>query len=220
MHDKTLIEFFNEKNSNPSIVNAFTLNIYIRLYKIASKLGSQQHDYFGVDFLSPENIERLSDSMVTSLALLYKVIESVVSLINDKEDRKISSHIKEALRIIHDEYNDPYQGVDTIAQRVHLNENYLSRLFKKEIGVSIIEYKSRLRLEKAKKLLGESTMSIKDICISSGFYNSNYFRTWFKDNTGLTPSQYREQFFSTLNSTHGNALGEVFLESEEKDQHR
>jgi len=76
---------------------------------------------------------------------------------------------------------------------VFLNENYFCRLFKKELGISFVDYVGKIRLEKALELLRNSTIKIKDISKNVGFSNPHYFGIWFKENTGLTPSQYRKQ---------------------------
>ena len=65
--------------------------------------------------------------------------------------------------------------------------------FKKELGVGFADYVSALWLERAKELLRDGKVKIKDIHSQVGFTSAHYFGTWFKKNTGVTPSEFRKQ---------------------------
>jgi len=58
-------------------------------------------------------------------------------------------------------------------------------------GSGAKEYITRIRLEKAKKLIEETDMTIAEISDNTGFASQSYFSTAFKNYTGLTPSQYK-----------------------------
>jgi two-component system response regulator YesN len=190
--DETLT-FFKDKSSKPSVIHAFVFNIYLQLYKSVMKLGLTPDEFFSQSFFSRENLQFMIESVETAFERLLGVIGSFGALSAHKEEKDISISIRTALGIIKDEYGNPNLGVDYVAGRVHLNENYFSKLFKKEMGTSFVEYVACLRLERAKELLNGSTVKIKDICVQVGFSNPNYFGIWFKENTGLTPSQFRNQ---------------------------
>lgn len=105
--------------------------------------------------------------------LLRRVIEDVVQMI----DREYSSEIT----------------LESIAGRVYLSPGYLSRLFKKYKGKSIIKHITAIRLEKAGELLLTTNKKITDIGKEVGYPNFAYFSALFKNNYGKTPSQYREE---------------------------
>ena len=67
----------------------------------------------------------------------------------------------------------------------------MSYLIKKELNQNFSDYLWTLRLEKAKELLAHSDMSVDEISTAVGYLNSSSFRRKFKQETGLTPSQYR-----------------------------
>ncbi len=190
--DETL-SFFKVKSIAPSVIHAFAFSIYLQLYKNVMKLGLTPDDFFSQSFFKRENFQAVIESVETAFELLLNVIKSFVALTSQTGEKSMSISIRAALEIIKDEYSNPDLGVDYVAGRVHLNENYFSKLFKKELGVSFVEYVSSLKLEQAKELLKGSTVKIKDISIQVGFINPNYFGIWFKENTGLTPSQFRNQ---------------------------
>jgi AraC-like DNA-binding protein/HAMP domain-containing protein len=190
--DETLA-FFKDKSSKPSVMHAFVLNIYLQLYKSVMKRGLTPDEFFSQSFGNKENMPFVMESVETTFDRLLGVIGSFAALSAHTGEKDISISIRTALEIIKDEYGNPDLGVDFVAGRVHLNENYFSKLFKKEMGISFVEYVASIRLERAKELLSGSTMKIKDISGQVGFANPNYFGIWFKENTGVTPSQFRNQ---------------------------
>lgn len=80
---------------------------------------------------------------------------------------------------------------DTLAAMVYLNADYLSHLFKKDTGSSLINYVIDRRIARSKELLAKGEMSIRDIAITCGFQNISYFSRQFKKSTGMTPRQFR-----------------------------
>lgn len=80
-----------------------------------------------------------------------------------------------------------------LAGRVGYSDYYLSRIFKKETGVSIDEYARSTRIQRAKQLLASSDKDIETIARELGFGSRNYFSATFKRMTGLPPAAYRQE---------------------------
>ena len=85
--------------------------------------------------------------------------------------------------------------VEDLAEYVELNPSYLSRLFKKEVGTSISEYIRRQKLETAKNMLVYSEYRPAEIATTLAFPSQSYFTEIFRKYTGLTPKEYRKQYF-------------------------
>jgi two-component system response regulator YesN len=83
--------------------------------------------------------------------------------------------------------------LQAVAAHVHMTPNYLSHLFKKETGQGFSQYVSKRRIDKAKLLLHSTRQSMADIAELTGFDNSSYFTTVFKQMTGVSPREYRKQ---------------------------
>ena len=115
-----------------------------------------------------------------------------------QEEKKPSRSILKSLQIINEHYSDVGLGIDSVVEQIGLNANYFSQLFKKEVGVGFTDYVGQVRMEHAKRLLEEPANKIKDIALQVGFMNPHYFSIWFKDNTGLSPSQYRKQLLGQI----------------------
>ncbi|MBT2720513.1 helix-turn-helix domain-containing protein [Bacillus sp. ISL-46] len=84
---------------------------------------------------------------------------------------------------------------DEIANYVYLNPDYLTRLFKKQTGLSISDYLQQKRIEYAKKLLIETNLPVSEVALSAGYSNFSYFSTIFKKSTQLNPMEYRKKSF-------------------------
>ena len=74
----------------------------------------------------------------------------------------------------------------------------MCHFFKNQTGQSVTEYINRLKVEKSKKLLKDTDMSVTDIAMKTGFEDSCYFTRVFKKYEKKTPLQYRKQFKLTL----------------------
>ncbi|MGM9602116.1 MAG: helix-turn-helix domain-containing protein [Faecousia sp.] len=84
-----------------------------------------------------------------------------------------------------------------LAEQFHLNAQYISQLFKSEIGVGFLAYLTNIRMEKAKKLLLSTTLSVAEVAEQSGYGDYRVFTKVFKKAEGSTPSQYRRDFLET-----------------------
>lgn len=83
-----------------------------------------------------------------------------------------------------------------LSEEFHLNSQYISQLFKNEIGVNFLTYLTNIRMEHAKKLLLSSSLSIAEVSEQSGYGDYRVFTKVFKKSEGITPSQYRRVFLS------------------------
>lgn len=79
-----------------------------------------------------------------------------------------------------------------LAERFHLNSTYLSKLFKRELGLNYSTYLAEIRLNYACELLKNTQLSINQVADQIGFKNYFYFARVFKKHKHMTPSQYRE----------------------------
>ncbi|WP_082235338.1 response regulator transcription factor [Halobacillus massiliensis] len=85
--------------------------------------------------------------------------------------------------------------LESLSELVHLSDQYLSRLFKQEIGCTITQYITARRLDKAKEYLRNQQDNITEISEKCGFTDSNYFARVFKRYEGITPTHYQQQSF-------------------------
>ena len=85
-------------------------------------------------------------------------------------------------------------SLSVLAEQFHLSAQYISQLFKTEIGVGFLAYLTNIRMEQAKKLLLSTSLSIAEVSEQSGYSDYRVFTKVFKKAEGITPSQYRRDF--------------------------
>lgn len=85
-------------------------------------------------------------------------------------------------------------SLSVLAEEFHFSTQYVSQLFKNEIGVNFLTYLTNIRMEKAKKLLLSTDLPIAEVSEQTGYGDYRVFTKVFKKSEGVTPSQYRRDF--------------------------
>ena len=99
-------------------------------------------------------------------------------------------YVENTLRIMEERFFEPLKLKD-IAQELHINPSYLSRLLANETGISFCACLSHIRINHAKKLLHSTDLSVEKIAEKCGFCNASHFVKLFHSNEHMTPLQYR-----------------------------
>ncbi|WP_102345351.1 helix-turn-helix transcriptional regulator [Bacillus sp. Marseille-P3661] len=120
------------------------------------------------------------------------------SLLNFYEELTKDQNLQKCIEYISNYFHEDL-SIKKVANKVHLSHTYFSRLFKKELGVSFVEYVTNIRIKRAKWLLANTNDTIESIAAQVGFNTPNYFSSIFKKNEGMSPSEYREEHIITVN---------------------
>ncbi len=83
-------------------------------------------------------------------------------------------------------------SLDDISRELNISPYYFSKLFKEETGENFVEYVTGRRMERAKQLLKNPDLSIKEVCVEAGYSDPNYFSRIFKKYQGVSPTEYKE----------------------------
>ncbi|RAP73591.1 response regulator transcription factor [Paenibacillus montanisoli] len=131
-------------------------------------------------------------SLTELKALIGSIIERLLPAKDESgKDDSASKLITGIKKLIEKGYSQDL-SLEAIAEQVHLTPSYLSYLFKKETGRSLVRYITHVRMEKAVELLTRTNMKIIDISESLGYSNSSYFIQIFRNHHGVSPAKYRE----------------------------
>lgn len=106
---------------------------------------------------------------------------------------ELPSAVVSAREWIKNHYFRPF-SVSELACAVGYDADYLSSLFKRSMGISIVRYTNQLRIKTAKTLLSNFDVTIKETAFSCGFSDEKYFMKVFKQLEGITPTQYKNSF--------------------------
>lgn len=110
------------------------------------------------------------------------------------EEDSISSPFSLRLATYVLEHYDQDLSLKTLAVHFKGNAAYIGQIFKRDIHKSFSDYLKDVRIEKARELLENSSLSAKEIAVRVGFQNITYFSTVFKKETGLSPAEYKRAF--------------------------
>ena len=99
---------------------------------------------------------------------------------------------KEILDYLDCNYNDQDLTQTKVADQFGVSVYSLSRIFKKQFGIGFSEYINGKRVEKSKEFLQNTDLSIREISTMVGFSDSNYFAKIFRNNVGVSPTEFRK----------------------------
>lgn len=133
--------------------------------------------------LSVEEIHRIGQTMY----------EKFIRLVQEQKiNRDYSQAVRSTCDYIEHHLNENLTA-GFLAGRVGYSDYYLSRIFKKETGISLDAYARSIRIQRAKQLLTFSDEDIEGIAQKLGFGSRNYFSATFKRTTGRSPAAYRQE---------------------------
>ncbi len=95
------------------------------------------------------------------------------------------------LRIIDEEYSDRDLDVNRIAERLGVHRTVLSKAFKKEMGISVIDYLVSYRVQKGLSLIRETDWPVARIAVETGYSGANYFAKSVRRAVGMSPTEFR-----------------------------
>ena len=125
-------------------------------------------------------------------SLLYEILAKLQEEQRRNEAHAIPKRIRRALEEINRHYDDPELSVENLARQAGVSAVYFRREFASCIGMSPIEYLTKVRMENAKALLGTALYSVTEVAIRCGFESISYFSQCFKKQFGVSPSQLRK----------------------------
>ena len=111
------------------------------------------------------------------------------AMASESQDSR-SGIVRQVQEYVHEHLGEA--SLQSIAERVHLNPSYLSKVYKLETGEGVSDYLFRLKMEQAAHKLRTTHEKIYEIAAGLGYLKTSYFIKVFKEKYGLTPQEYRD----------------------------
>ncbi|RKP57286.1 response regulator [Cohnella endophytica] len=190
------LAYFHESyHQSKTQIHLRTLALLNRLLPIAQEKANTAADAleknsetigFG---LLEEKVGNL-DTLEELSGFVYRVFHQIVSALNpQKQPRR---KIQQALEVIAEQYATPGLSLADVSGALFVSSNYLSTLFKQELGINFLDYIHQYRIEKAKAMLQAGDLKIQTIAREVGYFDEAHFTRTFKKWAGLLPSQYKK----------------------------
>ncbi len=130
---------------------------------------------------------------IDELSCLYEeMLQAYCNLVRDLSVAALPAMVKEAVTSIRFNIDQPL-SLNGIADTLGVHPSYLSRTFKKALGMTLTDYINKLRIEEAKYMLDSSNASVSKIALSVGYTDTHYFSKVFTKLEHVTPHDYRKR---------------------------
>ncbi|WP_248930679.1 AraC family transcriptional regulator [Paenibacillus hamazuiensis] len=195
-------EFFNQYTAsildNGVTFNDFQnlmLQLISKVYQLIQQQGGTLDGLMGTKsvmsrFMKLNTAEEIITWFKTEL------IPSSVSFLQGRIDSQYINIAHQMVELIHKKYDQDIT-LESCSEQFRYHPVYLSRVFKKEIGMTFIDYLTNYRMDMAKMWLRDSNMKISEIAERLSYSNSTGFIRTFRKAAGMTPGQYRENHTRT-----------------------
>ncbi len=155
--------------------------VYDLCNEVLSKLQTTVNP---IEQYSPETLYR-SDGYENLCNYVFSLIRQIRNA-----HTTYTKSIQKALDYIDEHFAEDI-SLNSVADHVYLHRDYLSRQFKKEVGINFVDYLMNVRLNRAKTLLESTGMRVSDIAVQVGIPNLSYFSTVFSRKFGVSPNAVR-----------------------------
>ena len=166
------------------------LELIVQLSRFSIDCGADIPRMFSLNRASIQEMDRF-ESIEHLSVWLSSVINRYISYTFEFQEVKHTDTIHKVLQYIKENYMKKIT-LEDISEHVYLSRAYLSRIFKEEMDISLVNYINKIRVEKSKILLRDHSLSLAGIANLVGFDDQSYFSKVFKSATGMTPGRYRE----------------------------
>ncbi|ALB48359.1 helix-turn-helix domain-containing protein [Clostridium beijerinckii] len=135
-------------------------------------------------------LNTIDDLQTTEIQMIDTYINLLINDVEVKDNFVINRILKHLHLNIESQIS-----LKKLSGELNLSEGYISDCFKKHMGMTIMKYAKKIRIDRAKVLLVTTTSSILEIGLTLGFHDQSHFHKVFKSFTGVSPSEYRNNNF-------------------------
>ncbi len=174
---------------NFEVMKLRLFELYITLSRSGVESGASIQKVFGINF----DLVASLNSILTVPQLqewAQKVVDHFIDNVFSSIYSGRSLIIANAIRHINTNYMTKI-NLKNLAELLHVNESYLSKLFKQEMGQNFTDYLNEIRINKSLSLIRDTDNNLLDIALAVGFEDQSYYTKVFRKVMNQTPKQYR-----------------------------
>ncbi|MFS0868556.1 response regulator transcription factor [Paenibacillus xylanilyticus] len=162
-------------------------NLALHLYSVINRWGLHQ------DIPDQRRLLHLNEytCMKDAVQFLYQAADQLVRFKSSNEQERANAVIHSLCTYITEHLEEDLSLV-RLAELYHFNPSYLSRFFKQEMGINLSEFIDELRIRRAKDLLRNADLMVREVALQVGYEAAHSFTRFFKKVTGMTPQEFRE----------------------------
>ena len=175
---------------NFELLKISILELLIILSRAAVQAGAKREEMLGMRYGFVTELARIKDQETLCLWVV-KVLEKLTDGIYETRHSKNFQRLRKALDFIQSNYNNALT-VEQIAKEIYLSPSRLSHIIKDELGITLVDYISKVRIDKSKAFLKERELSLSQIALEVGYPDQSYFTKVFKKIEKCTPKAFRQ----------------------------
>ncbi|NOU70390.1 helix-turn-helix domain-containing protein [Paenibacillus sp. LMG 31458] len=190
---KDLLEtvFENNKFETPNsvqVAKCLMFDLVGTVVKTLNDTGGDKQELFELKPIERVMHCRSIKEMQMEMILVFQEACSLIVKQKGGNTNRLGDEVKE---FIDTNYTDPNLNVSAIGSRFGITPWYISKIFKEQLGIGILDYMNRIRIDQAKLLLNEQNRSLADIAQEVGYSDVTTFGRIFKKMEGITPGKYK-----------------------------
>ena len=180
---------YETRTFQKELVQELFISLFTEIFDKNHDLYEQMDNMYSND----ENISlwiKTAESLKEIQMLTNKILDCLEQKLEDNSS--YSRVIGNIIEYISGHYQDKDLNMQVLADKYHFSSTYLTILFKQETGMTIKQFISEYRIDRAKELLKKDFYKISEISELCGYSTAAYFIKVFRESVGMTPAEYRE----------------------------
>lgn len=173
------------RGAGKEYISSLLSTLLLDLSLLEDEQQTTSSKYQAHELLGMKRLDELCERVQAAVAAIFAKVET-------KRMHKDDYIVDKAIRLIEGKYGAHELCLTMLAEEVFVSPNHLGMLFKKATGVTVLQYITGVRMQKAEELLRTTKRKVAEVAEQVGIPNHSYFSTVFKQKHGMSPGEYQE----------------------------
>lgn len=173
------------------VQNFLLMDVLLAATRVIRQCGGEPSQVMPPRLIQQSELLKLSSNAREALAAAQEIIQAALNYRDSHAVSRYGEILRKACAYIDAHFHNPGMTLQDVACHVALSNNHFSTVFSQEMGQTFTEYLTRVRLERAKQLLGSTADRSAQISLAVGYNDPHYFSYLFKKQVGMSPRDFR-----------------------------